>query len=97
MLWLLDHPGVSGLFNTGSGTARSFLDLTRAVFAASGLEERIEFVPMPTDLRGRYQYFTEAPMAKLRQSGYHQATTVLEEGVQDYVRQLLRDELVNDA
>lgn len=85
MLWLLDHPGVSGLFNCGSGQARSFLDLTKAVYAALGLPERIEFMPMPDDLRGKYQYFTEAPMAKLRQAGYPYPPTPLEQGVADYV------------
>ena len=85
MLWLLDNPQVSGLFNCGSGVARSFLDLTRAVYAALGLPERIEFVPMPADLHGKYQYFTEAPMGKLRQSGYPHAPTTLEDGVAEYV------------
>jgi ADP-L-glycero-D-manno-heptose 6-epimerase len=85
MLWLLDNPGVSGLFNCGSGTARSFADLARAVFAALGQAPRIEFFPMPEDLRGRYQYFTEAPMAKLRQAGYPHAPTSLEDGVRAYV------------
>ena len=85
MLWLLDNPGVSGLFNCGSGQARSFLDLTKAVYAALGLPERIEFMPMPEDLRGKYQYFTEAPMAKLRQAGYPYPPTPLEQGVADYV------------
>ena len=88
MLWLLDNPGTSGLFNCGSGQARSFLDLTRAVFAALGLPERIEFMPMPEDLRGKYQYFTEAPMSKLRQSGYPNPPTSLEEGVAAYMRWL---------
>ncbi|TCI00290.1 ADP-glyceromanno-heptose 6-epimerase [Roseococcus sp. SYP-B2431] len=85
MLWLLDNPRVSGLFNCGSGQARSFLDLTKAVYAALGLPERIEFMPMPDDLRGKYQYFTEAPMAKLRQAGYPYPPTPLEQGVADYV------------
>ncbi|MDB5379906.1 MAG: ADP-glyceromanno-heptose 6-epimerase [Rubritepida sp.] len=85
MLWLLDNPRVSGLFNCGSGQARSFLDLTKAVYAALGLPERIEFMPMPGDLRGKYQYFTEAPMAKLRQAGYPYPPTPLEQGVADYV------------
>jgi len=88
MLWLLDNPGVSGLFNCGSGQARSFLDLTRAVFTALGLPERIEFMPMPEDLRGKYQYFTEAPMGKLRQSGYPHPPISLEAGVADYVKWL---------
>ncbi|MBS7811650.1 ADP-glyceromanno-heptose 6-epimerase [Roseococcus pinisoli] len=85
MLWLLDNPGVSGLFNCGSGQARSFLDLTKAVYAALEVPERIEFMPMPEDLRGKYQYFTEAPMAKLRQAGYPHPPTPLEKGVGDYV------------
>jgi len=88
MLWLLDNPGVSGLFNCGSGQARSFLDLTRAVFAALDQPERIEFMPMPGDLRGKYQYFTEAPMSKLRQSGYPHPPISLEAGVAAYVEWL---------
>lgn len=88
MLWLLDNPGVCGLFNCGTGQARSFLDLTRAVYAALGLPERIEFMPMPADLAGKYQYFTEAPMAKLRQSGYPHPPTTLEAGVREYVQWL---------
>jgi ADP-L-glycero-D-manno-heptose 6-epimerase len=85
MVWLLDNPGTSGLFNCGSGQARSFLDLTRAVYTALGLPERIEFMPMPADLQGKYQYFTEAPMAKLRQAGYPHRPTTLEDGVAAYV------------
>jgi ADP-L-glycero-D-manno-heptose 6-epimerase len=86
MLWLLDNPKVSGLFNLGSGQARSFLDLTRAMFAALGQEERIQFIDMPDDLKGRYQYFTEAPLDRLRQAGYRQPMTTLEEGVRSYVQ-----------
>jgi ADP-L-glycero-D-manno-heptose 6-epimerase len=89
MLWLLDNPGVSGLFNVGSGEARSFLDLVRAMFAAMGQNDRIEFVDMPTDLRGKYQYFTEAPLARLRAAGYAAPMTRLEEGVGSYVRDFL--------
>ncbi len=66
LLWLLDHPGVSGLFNVGTGRARSYLDLARAVCRACGQQERIEFVPMPEALRGHYQSFTEARMDRLR-------------------------------
>jgi ADP-L-glycero-D-manno-heptose 6-epimerase len=97
MLWLLDNPQVSGLFNTGSGAARSFLDLARAVFAAAGQAERIEFMPMPADLRGKYQYFTEAPMGKLRRAGYSAPPTTLEDGVGDYVRHLLRSAWVSNG
>ncbi|WP_372618326.1 ADP-glyceromanno-heptose 6-epimerase [Falsiroseomonas sp.] len=89
MLWLLDNPGVSGLFNVGSGRARSFLDLVRAMFAAMGQPERIEFVDMPADLRGKYQYFTEAPLARLRAAGCDLPMVGLEEGVTSYVRDFL--------
>jgi ADP-L-glycero-D-manno-heptose 6-epimerase len=86
MLWLLDNPEVSGLFNVGSGEARSFLDLVRAMFAGMGEKERIAFVDMPADLRGKYQYFTEAPLARLREAGYDRPMTRLEDGVASYVR-----------
>ncbi len=89
VLWLLENPQVSGLFNVGSGRARSFLDLARAVFAALGEPERIEFIDMPADLRGRYQYFTEAPLDRLRAAGFSAPTTPLEEGVRRYVRDFL--------
>ncbi len=89
MLWLLDNPGVSGLFNIGSGRARSFLDLARAIYAALGSVPDIRFIDMPANLRGKYQYFTEAPMAKLRAAGYPGQATPLEEGVRRYVRDFL--------
>lgn len=92
MLWLLDNPDVSGLFNVGSGRARSFLDLVRAMFAAMGRNDRIEFVDMPADLRGRYQYFTEAPLDRLRAAGYAAPMTGLEDGVGRYVRDFLMRE-----
>jgi ADP-L-glycero-D-manno-heptose 6-epimerase len=89
LLWLLDNPRVSGLFNLGSGRARSFLDLVRAIFAALEQPERIAFMEMPADLRGRYQYFTEAPLARLRDAGYGGQMTPLEDGVRRYVRDFL--------
>jgi ADP-L-glycero-D-manno-heptose 6-epimerase len=89
MLWLLDNPQVSGLFNVGSGQARSFLDLVRAMFAAMGQNDRIEFVDMPADLHGKYQYFTEAPLNRLRAAGYAAPMTRLEDGVASYVRDYL--------
>lgn len=89
MLWLLDHPKVSGLFNIGSGQARSFVDLVRALFVGLGQNDRIEFIDMPSDLAGKYQYFTEAPMAKLRAAGFDRAPTTLEDGVGRYVRDFL--------
>lgn len=79
------RPAVSGLFNLGSGTARSFRDLIEAVFSAMGVPPRIEYVPMPEDLRGRYQYFTEATMRKLRLAGIPYEPTPLQEAVACYV------------
>lgn len=92
MLWLLDNPQVSGLFNLGSGRARSFLDLTRAVYAALGQAEAIEFIDMPADLTGKYQYFTEAPIDRLRAAGFNAQMTPLEEGVRRYVQDFLATE-----
>jgi ADP-L-glycero-D-manno-heptose 6-epimerase len=90
ILWLLENPGVSGLFNIGTGRARSFLDLMHALFAALGeAAPRIQFVDMPEDLRGRYQHFTEARMDRLRAAGYDGAPTPLEEGVRRYVQDFL--------
>jgi ADP-L-glycero-D-manno-heptose 6-epimerase len=89
MLWLLDNPEVSGLFNVGSGQARSFLDLVNAMFAGMGRPPAIEFVDMPEDLRGKYQYFTEAPLGRLRAAGYDRPMTALEDGVGSYVRDFL--------
>ncbi|GGC29486.1 ADP-L-glycero-D-manno-heptose-6-epimerase [Siccirubricoccus deserti] len=87
MLWLLDNPQVSGLFNLGSGRARSFLDLVRAMFAALGRAEEIRFIDMPDDLKGKYQYFTEAPLETLRTAGFAGQMTPLEEGVRRTIAQ----------
>jgi ADP-L-glycero-D-manno-heptose 6-epimerase len=89
MLWLLDQPKVSGLFNVGTGKARSWLDLGNALFAAIGREPRIEFVDMPTNLVERYQYHTEARMTRLRAAGYSSPFTGLEAGIEDFVRSFL--------
>ena len=89
MLWLMDNPQVSGLFNIGSGKARSWLDLTNAVFAAIEQEPRIAFIDMPESLRPKYQYFTQASMEKLRRAGYTAPFASLEEGVSRYVRGFL--------
>ncbi|HKW52780.1 MAG TPA: ADP-glyceromanno-heptose 6-epimerase [Stellaceae bacterium] len=89
MLWLNDHPEVSGLFNIGSGTARSFADLAAAVFRALGHEPRIDFVDTPPEIRDKYQYFTEARMDRLRAAGYTKPPTTLEDGVRDYVQTYL--------
>jgi ADP-L-glycero-D-manno-heptose 6-epimerase len=89
MLWLFDNPAVNGLFNAGSGMARSFEDLALAVFAAAGRKSKITYIDMPAELRERYQYFTEARMERLRQAGYREPFTPLEEGVGRYVRDYL--------
>ena len=92
MLWLLDNPQASGLFNIGSGRARSFLDLVNAMFAALGREPDIRFIDMPADLQGKYQYYTEAPIDRLRAAGWNAQTTPLEEGVRRYVQDFLTQE-----
>lgn len=87
--WLMHHRRDSGIYNLGSGKARTFLDLTKAVFHAMGKEENIRFVDTPEDIRDKYQYFTEANMDKLRAIGYSRKLHTLEEGVKDYVTKYL--------
>jgi ADP-L-glycero-D-manno-heptose 6-epimerase len=90
LLWLADNRPVNGLFNCGTGTARTFLDLANAVIAESGQTASVEFVPTPENIRDKYQYFTEARMERLRAAGYAKPFTTLEEGVALYVRNHLR-------
>jgi ADP-L-glycero-D-manno-heptose 6-epimerase len=89
VLWLLERPSVSGLFNLGTGKARTWLDLAHALFAAADEPPAIEFVDMPSELREKYQYFTEARMSRLRAAGYARPFTTLEDGVADYARNFL--------
>jgi len=89
IVWLLGHPQVSGLYNLGSGRARSFADLARAMAAAVGVPPRIEFIPMPEAIRPNYQYFTEARMQKLRDAGYDRPFTSIEDGVRRYIERYL--------
>ncbi len=86
MMWLLENPQISGLFNCGTGQARSFKDLALATFAAAGIEPKIQFTPMPEQLRGKYQYFTQANMSKLRHAGYKKPFHTLEEGIRDHIQ-----------
>jgi len=79
----------NGLYNLGTGTARSFYDLAANTFTAQGLQPNIEFIDMPMDIRDKYQYFTEANMNKLRAAGYTAPFSSLEEGVGDYVANYL--------
>ena len=85
LLWLLDTPKVSGLFNLGTGVDRTYLDLAYAVCDAADVERRVEFVDMPESLRGQYQSFTRAPMTRLRDAGYTAPFTSLEDGIRRYV------------
>ncbi len=89
MLWLYDSRNVSGLFNVGTGQARSFKDLAMATFKAANVNEKIDYIDMPEVLRDKYQYFTQADMGKLARAGYKKPFTTLEEGIGDYVRTYL--------
>jgi len=88
-LFLLNHRKDSGLYNLGSGKARTFLDLVKNTFKALGKEPNISFIPTPEDIRDKYQYYTEANMAKLKSIGYDKPFSTLEEGVADYVTNYL--------
>ena len=90
-MFLLNHRKDSGLYNLGSGKARSFKDLVKNTFKALGKEPDISFIPTPEDIRDKYQYFTEANMNKLKSIGYDKPFTTLEEGVDDYVKNYLVD------
>ncbi len=80
-----NHPQVNGIYNLGTGKARSWNDLVTAVFNALGRKPEIEYIDMPESIRGQYQYFTEARMEKLRNAGYTANASSLEEAVNDYV------------
>jgi ADP-L-glycero-D-manno-heptose 6-epimerase len=91
MYFLMKRGNASGLFNLGTGRARTFLDLTRAVFKAMDVKENIVFIDTPVDIRDKYQYFTEAEMDKLRSVGYDEPFYSLEEGVEEYVLEFLKN------
>lgn len=92
MMWLWENPEVSGLFNCGTGQARSFADLARAVYDALGKPIEFDFVDTPEAIRDKYQYFTQADMTKLRDAGYDRQFTSLEAGVARYVQEFLAAE-----
>jgi ADP-L-glycero-D-manno-heptose 6-epimerase len=87
--WLMDSPKVSGIFNVGTGQARSFRDLISSAFRALGREPNIEYVEMPEAIRGQYQYFTEAKVENIRRAGYNAGFTPLEDAVGQYVTRFL--------
>jgi ADP-L-glycero-D-manno-heptose 6-epimerase len=89
VLFLMQHRKDSGIYNLGTGKARTFLALVKATFKAMNKPENIEFIDTPEDIRDKYQYFTEAKMAKLRSIGFEKPFTSLEEGVEDYVKNFL--------
>lgn len=89
LIYFMENRKHSGLYNLGTGTARSFLDLAHAVFASKGLDPNIEFVSMPEDIRENYQYFTQAEMQRVRDAGYTRPFTALETAVHEYVSDYL--------
>lgn len=89
MLWLIENQSINGIFNLGTGQARSFNDLVAAIFSSLGLQPDIQYIPMPETLRDKYQYFTQAEIHKLKSYGYTRPMTSLEDGIQDYVSNYL--------
>lgn len=89
--FMMKHKEDPGIYNLGTGNARTFLDLANAVFAALNISTQIEFIDTPEDIRDKYQYFTEARMEKLRSIGYTKPFASLEEGIREYVRGYLTD------
>ncbi len=87
--WLMESQPQSGIYNLGTGTARTFYDLVKATYAGVNEPSDIEFIDMPADLRDKYQYFTEAKMQKLRNAGYESEFFTLENGINDYVKNFL--------
>lgn len=87
--YMIEHPEINGLYNLGTGTARSFYDLVSATFAAMGRETNVKYIDMPESLRLKYQYYTQAEMDKLREAGYKEEFYSLEDGVADYVQNYL--------
>lgn len=91
ILFLMKNEAENGIYNLGTGTARTFWDLAANTFSAMNLEPNISFIDTPADLRDKYQYFTEANMSKLRNAGYDEPFSTLEEGITDYVQNYLMD------
>ena len=89
IMWLLATPSVGGIFNVGTGKARSFKDLVLSAYAALGTEPNIQYVDMPEQIRAGYQYFTQADVDRLQRAGYNGGFTALEEAVDTYVKDFL--------
>lgn len=91
-LYFREHPDKNGIFNVGTGKAQTWIELVTALFNALNKPVKIDFVDMPEDIRGKYQYFTEANLAKLKQAGYDKSISNVEDGVNDYVKNYLLKE-----
>ncbi len=89
MMWLLAAPSVSGIFNVGTGQARSFRDLMLSAYIALGTAPNIQYVDMPEAIRGSYQYFTQSEVDRLQRAGYNGGFTALEDAVETYVKGFL--------
>ena len=88
--WQKDHKSfISGIYNVGTGKARSFNDLVKASFFAMDINPEIQYIDMPEDIRNTYQYYTQAEMQKIKTAGYNEKMFSLEEGVDDYIRNYL--------
>lgn len=87
--YMLEHPDISGLFNLGTGKARSFYELANATFSALGIPTYVDYIDMPAELRPKYQYYTQANMKKLYNVGYTENFYTLEDGIKDYVQNYL--------
>lgn len=92
VMWLIENPKVSGLFNVGTGKARSFNDLAKAVYKALDMQIQIEYKDIPEEISDKYQNFTQADLSKLRLAGYKKAMTELEDGINKYVKGYLKKE-----
>ncbi|MHC4076611.1 MAG: ADP-glyceromanno-heptose 6-epimerase [Planctomycetota bacterium] len=88
-LFFFDNPTINGIYNIGTGCARSWNEMIKAVFAAMDKKSDIEYIPMPDSIKNQYQYYTQADISKLRKAGYAQKTTSLENAIKDYVRNYL--------
>jgi len=91
IVFLMESRKHSGIYNLGTGKARPFIDLASSTFRALGLEPNIEFIDTPLDIRDKYQYYTQANMQKLKDAGYNKEFTSLEVGVEDYVKNYLKE------
>jgi ADP-L-glycero-D-manno-heptose 6-epimerase len=89
MMWLMATPSVSGIFNVGTGKARSFKDLMLSAYTALGTSPNIQYIDMPEQIRGSYQYFTQSDVGRLQRAGYNGGFTALEDAVETYVKGFL--------